>query len=256
MKPKEIYDAMDAYAPFALSKEYMARGMHDNSGLLLDCGREITGILFSLDLSSAAIEEAEKRGYNCIVTHHPAVWTGLMRLTEEDAPHIVSCLRAGISVLSAHLNLDAAQGGIDESLMHGLGGETPIAVMEELTGGGYGRVYDVAKTPLKEYAQRVEETFCTKRLIVYGDRPVKRVASFCGAGFNEAAIAFALLHGADTIVSSDGKHHLVAEAAEKGLNVLLLTHYAAENYGFMRFARSIEKTLGIPCAVFTDGRLL
>ena len=59
-----------------------------------------------------------------------------------------------------------------------------------------------------------------------------------------------------TLVSSDGKHHLIAAAVEKGLKVVLLTHYAAEHYGFTGFAKNIEKLLEVPCDVFTDGRLL
>ena len=58
-------------------------------------------------------------------------------------------------------------------------------------------------------------------------------------------------------MSSDPKHHLVTAAAEKGLNLVILTHYAAENYGFRRFADSMKSKLrGTPCAVFTDARFL
>lgn len=253
MKSKEIYEAADGLAPFALSREYTETfGAYDNSGLLLDCGEEIAGVLFALDLSPRAVEEAEARGYNCIVTHHPAIWQGLKKL----GGSLLACARAGISVLSAHLNLDAAEGGIDESLMEGLGGKAPLAVMEKLSRGGYGRVYDVQPLSLAMFVRRAEETFSASRVLVYGEREVKRVASFCGAGFTEEAIAFAAEHGADTFVSSDGKHHLIAEAAERG-NVVLLTHYAAEMYGFSRFAERMKKLLGnTPCAVFTDGRFL
>ena len=59
MKLKQIYEAADKLAPFALSEEYVTRlGYHDNSGVILDCGDEIEGILFSLDLSRGAVEAA------------------------------------------------------------------------------------------------------------------------------------------------------------------------------------------------------
>lgn len=256
MKLKDIYEIIDGAAPFVLSKEYIERGMHDNSGLLLDCGRDIKGVLFSLDLSVNAVEEAIKRGANLIVTHHPAIWEGVMRITPTDTPALYACVKEGISVISAHLNLDAAKGGIDESLMLGLGGKEPIAVMEELSCGGYGRVYDVPPAPLGKFAARARETFDTERLAVYGEREVRRVASFCGGGFSYAAIAFALRHGADTLVTSDGKHHIITEAVEKGLNVLHFTHYASENYGFSRFAERIENKIGLPCVFYTDRRYL
>lgn len=256
MKLKEIYDIVDGVAPFVLSKEYIQKGMHDNSGLLLDCGKDITGVLFSLDLTPEAVGEAKRRGANLIITHHPAIWEGVMRITEADTPALFACVKEGISIISAHLNLDAAKGGIDESLMFGLGGTEPIAVMEQLSCGGYGRVYDVEGAPLGEFAARARAVFDTEKLAVYGEGEVRRVASFCGGGFSYAAIAFALEHGADTLVTSDGKHHIILEAVEKGLNVLHFTHYASENYGFTRFAETIETKIGLPCAFYTDRRFL
>ncbi len=253
MKLKEIYEAADTLAPFSLSREFIERGYHDNSGIMLDSGEEITGVLFSLDLSLRAVGEAKKRGYNLIFTHHPAIWQGIMHLTESDTPALWTCMRERISVISAHLNLDAAKGGIDECLMEGLGGKKALAVHEALSSGAYGRVYDVGECSAAEFAQRIGRVFGTNRLTAYGDRPVRRVASFCGAGLDEGALAFAQENGADTVVSSDGKHHLVLSAAERGLNLFLLTHYAAESYGLGRFAENMKKLLGeLPCAVFTD----
>ena len=257
MRLQKIYEIADMVAPFALSEEYINKfGEHDNSGIQLDCGKDITGVLFSLDLSARVVEEAKKVGANCIFTHHPAIWTPVMKLApNEGADLIVTCLQEGISVISAHLNLDAAPEGIDEQLMHGLGGKSALATMEQLTGGAYGRVYEVEKASLAAFVENAKKNFGAERVISYGEKPVKRVASFCGGGFTESAVSFALQNGADTLVSSDGKHHLILEAVEKGLNVVLLTHYAAENYGFVRFAENMKKLLkGTPCAVFTDER--
>ena len=74
---------------------------------------------------------------------------------------------------------------------------------------------------------------------------------------DEDSVAFALAEGADTFVSSDGKHHLIAQLVQHGVNVVLLTHYAAENYGFIRFAEILKNQLkGTPVRTFTDERLL
>ncbi len=256
MKLKELYEMIDGYAPFALSKEYIARGAYDNSGLLIDCGGDIRGVLFSLDLSARAVTEAKRTGCNAIVTHHPAIWSALKRITFDETPDLALLISEKISVISAHLNLDAAEGGIDDCLMRGLGGNAPLAVMEELAGGGYGRVYERAPVSLEEFVQEAEKTFSTKRIICYGTNPVKRVASFCGGGFTESALSFALENGADTLVSSDGKHHLIAEAVERGLNVVLLTHYASEAYGFSKFFRRVQESVDVPCTLFVDENLL
>lgn len=256
MRLRDIYESIDGVAPFKLSKEYIARGMYDNSGILLDSGREIAAVLFSLDLTVEAVREAVRCGANLIITHHPAIWEGVKRITPEEVPALFACVREGISVISAHLNLDAADGGIDESLMQGLGGERPVAVMDELSCGGYGRVYDVEPCPLADFSARARETFRTDKLVVYGEGEVRRVASFCGGGFSGEAVSFASEYGADTLVSADAKHHILLEAVEKGLNVLLFTHYASENYGFSRFAERIKTKIGLPCTVYTDRRYL
>lgn len=260
MTCKQLYEIADKIAPFSISEEYIQKlGHHDNSGIMLDCGEPIKGVVFSLDLSQAAIAAAKKAGANCIFTHHPAIWNGIMKLEEgTGADNLLTCIRERISVLSAHLNLDAAPGGIDESLMKGLGGEIPLAIYEEVAGGAYGRAYTVEKSTLEEFVAEAKRTFGTDRIVSYGGKNVRKVASFCGGGFEPKSIAFALKKGADTIVSSDGKHHLVQEAVESGLNVVLLTHYASENYGFLRFAGRMKAELkgSVPVYSFTDARLI
>lgn len=258
MRLKTIYEIVDRIAPFALSREYIEKyGMHDNSGIQLDCGEEITKILYSLDLSARAVERAKEIGADCIFTHHPAVFTPLYSLSAHGTgKHVLACARAGISVISAHLNLDCARDGIDESLMHGLGGAREEKLMHALTGGGYGRVYPVAEKTASAFVEEIEKTFLTKRVLCYGNRPVKRVASFCGAGMDGESVAFAIENGADTIVTSDQKHHLLLEAKEAGLNVILLTHYAAEHYGFQKFYQKIKEALPIGHEFFTDEEYL
>ena len=258
MTPKEIYEIADSLAPFAASDEFCRRyGHHDNSGLLVDCGEEATGVLFSLDLSARAVEVARDKGCNVIFTHHPAIWIdGLPRLDETCGKHVLACARAGISVLSAHLNLDAAAGGIDASLMQGLGGEREIAVMEPVEDGAYGRVYDVKSCTLADFVKKIKRNFSTQRMLRYGDSPVCRVASICGAGFSDEVCGFALAHGADTVVTSDAAHHRLLGAVECGLNVVLLTHYAAEAYGFLRFAEQMKARLSCPVYCLRDERFM
>ncbi len=255
MKLAEIYKLIDGIAPFSLSRDYCEKyGAYDNSGILVDCGREITGILFSLDCSLRAVAAAKEAGAELLVTHHPAIYAPLNRLGQDDP--VTACARAGISVLSAHLNLDCARGGIDDCLAKAIGAEKTVR-MHELPQGGYGSFFTIDLCPLSAFVKKTEKALHTGRILVYGDRPVEKIASFCGAGMDEESVAFALEKGADTFVSSDPKHHLIAEAVGKGLNVVILTHYAAENYGFETFYRKIkEKCSLVRTEFFTDERLM
>ncbi len=258
---KTIYKAADSIAPFALSKEYCETyGAHDNSGIQLDCGNEIKRVLFSLDLSAAAISRAKASGANCIVTHHPAIFYPLSSLEAEGAgKEILECAKNGISVLSAHLNLDCAEGGIDDCLSEGLTGGRPERVMHPLAVGGYGKTGTITPCAFERFLNAVSQRFHTQRMIAYGGGTVNKIASFCGAGMDGDSVAFTLKSGADTFVSSDGKHHCIKELVENGVNVILLPHYAAEQYGFTRFYEKFQKILkeaDVCAELFTDERFL
>ena len=256
MKLEKIFGKLEEIAPIALSDEFCRKyKMYDNSGIIIDCKEEITGALFSLDLSFKAIEEAKKHGFNLIVTHHPAIFGGISRISADDL--IGTCLRSGISIISMHLNFDAAPGGIDYHLMCGLGGKD-AEIHEDVQGGGYGRVYSVNKIAFSKLENIVCKNFNTHRALFYGDKDkiIKRIASFCGAGSNNSSIEFAKSNGADVFVSSDMKHHEIAGLLGMGINVIHLTHYSAENYGFNKIYTQISSSLSIPTAFFADEDLL
>lgn len=257
MQLHRIYSAIDELAPFSLSKQYCEKyGAHDNSGIIVDCGEEINNILFSLDCSAAAIRRAKEINANCIVTHHPAIYMPVSQLLAEgEGKNVLACIREGISIISAHLNLDCVKDGIDESLMLALGGRN-AAIMHELTGGGYGRAYDVERTDAETFAAKVKEAFRTERAMLYGGGKISRVASFCGAGLDEDAIVFAKAQGAQIVVSSDLKHHVICAAVEAGLSILTLPHYTAENYGFSRFFEAFVKKTGAKAQFFEDKRFI
>lgn len=266
MKLSEIYKIADGIAPKRLSDEYCRLyGAYDNSGVLVDTGDEITGVLFTLDLSDGAITKAREIGANLIITHHPAIYGKISHICEDEplGGKLVECIKHGISVLSMHLNLDGAEGGIDQSLMEGVclaagGGADALSVMNPLTGGGYGRAYAVKEITLIDLAKNMEKVFATERILIYGNKQgkINRAASFCGSGVDEGAIAFAKKENADVIISADFKHHLISLALEEGLAIIILTHYASENYGFQNYYEKMCRQLTIPCAYHTDCELL
>ncbi len=269
MKLNEIYKIADSIAPKALSDEYCERyAAYDNSGILVNVGEDIKKILFSLDLSFQAIDKAIEENVDLIITHHPAMYGSFdhARIDAEKFPErkLVQCLKNGISVISMHLNLDCAEGGIDETLMQGIqnasesGFVSESKIMHTLSSGGYGRVYPVCKTTLMALAEGIKETFATEKVQFYGEKEkeVCRVASFCGAGADEEAVAFAIKNGADTLISSDFKHHVLTFAVESGLSVIVMTHYASECYGFKKYYEKIRQRVEIPCIFHTDENLL
>ena len=276
MKLNEFYKIADMLAPKTRSDEYCAHyGAYDNSGILVDTGEEIQSVVFSLDLTFQAIEKALEQKANLIVTHHPAIYGKISDIRVQDfsplGEKLVQCIKNGISVIAMHLNLDCVEGGIDESLQEGIslsanggidGAGTRLiekaTIMHPLERGGYGRAYEVAETTLKKLVCGMQTTFQSKRILFYGeeDKKIKKVASFCGSGTDEETVEFAVREGADAIVSSDFKHHIIELAVEKGLSVIALTHYASENYGFEKYYEKIRRQTSVPCIFVTQNELL
>ena len=105
MKLCEFYKIANELAPKTLSDEYCEKyDAYDNSGVLIDVGEEITGVLFSLDLTFAAIEEAIEKKANLIVTHHPAIYGKIDGIRAGDfkplGEKLVLALKKGISVIA------------------------------------------------------------------------------------------------------------------------------------------------------------
>ena len=272
----EVYQIADEIAPKALSDEMCARyGFYDNSGLLIEAGKNVSSILFSLDFSEGAVARAIEEKVDLIITHHPAIYGKIADICLDNplGNKLVRCLQNGISVISMHLNLDAAKGGTDESLRNGI-----LRVCSQTTGAGtslnekslcekcqvvllegaYGRVYNVPQITENALVEGLREEFKTSRVLLYGmgERKLNRVASFCGAGVDEGAIMFAKANGAEVIISSDFKHHLLTMAQEMGVSVVVLTHYASEDYGFKEYYKKICQRTGLRCVYHTDTNLL
>ena len=260
MKLKEIYGKIDAAYPKSMSDGYVAAyGGHDNSGILIDEGREISGALFSLDFSQGAIGAAEKAGANLIVTHHPAIFFPVANLLADDplGARLLRAVGAGIGVISMHLNIDCAPGGTDESLARALSAKGVLPPVDKIDGGGYGRVFDIAPQFFSAFAAGLMRELDTQRAFIYGEeRTISRVASFCGAGLDGAALSAAKRGGAQAVVSADIKHNIICDALESGLNVVQLTHYASENYGFKKIYQSLKDKLGVPCFWHEDAGML
>jgi len=115
---KEIINALEGVAPLSLQESY------DNSGLQVgDPGMEIKGILLSLDVTEEVLQEAEKKGCNLVVTHHPVLFKGLKSLTGKTHTEriIQAAIRKDVAIYSGHTNFDAILGGVNTYMADRLG---------------------------------------------------------------------------------------------------------------------------------------
>ena len=242
MKIQKVFETLENYAPIRLSNEFVSVvNGYDNSGVLVETDEDITKIIYTLDLTSESVDRAIEEGAKLIVTHHPAIYAPIKSLSYSDSA-LLKCIQNKIGVISMHLNLDVCALGIDYYLANGLGAKSQT-ILTNLGGGfGYGRVFDVDLTAC-ELKQKYIETFNTDKAVLYGNKnqKIKKVASFCGSGLDEAELERA--NEADIYVSSDIKHHIIVMALEKGKCVLDVSHYSSEIYGFEKFYNEIAKKL-------------
>ncbi len=248
MKINEIFNVLNEYAPIELSNAFCtAINGFDNSGIIAHVSEDITGALFSLDLTCKAVDKAIETGCNLIITHHPAIYKPISCLNDGDA--LLKALNNKIGVISFHLNLDVANEGIDYQLAKGLGAKNQEILIPLGENVGYGRKFTVNQT-LEEIAERYKKEFSSSKVMVYGNlnEKVDKMATFCGAGLDESEICLA--SDCDLLLSADVKHHVILKALSQGKKLIEVTHYSSEFYGFNKFYQVIKgKLQTIKCLI-------
>ena len=126
---------------------------------------------------------------------------------------------------------------------------------------GYGREFDIENITFNEFIKLAKSNLKTSKITVYGKRSaiLKKGASFCGGGASYAEnFVLKKVTNADVIVTSDMPHHVIKTIVEAGKNILIVPHYASENYGFKMFYENVKKTLKnkVETAYFEDKRFL
>lgn len=104
----QILGAINRVAPPELAENW------DNVGLQIgDPNREVNKVLVSLEISQQVIDEALEKKADTIVTHHPLIFGGVKSINEAhtSGSFITQLIRANISVLTAHTNLDSVPNG-------------------------------------------------------------------------------------------------------------------------------------------------
>src|SRR5688572_5186433 len=82
---------------------------YDNAGLITgnpdwDC----TGIICSLDATEDVVQEAIDNNCNCIVAHHPIVFSGLKKINGKNYVErtVIKAIKNDIAIYAIHTNLD------------------------------------------------------------------------------------------------------------------------------------------------------
>lgn len=125
LKVKDYYNAIDEIAPFRLAESW------DNVGLIVGGACDSANkVMLALDVTNKVIDEAVESDIDLIITHHPVIFHPLKSLSSSSLVYKLAA--HGIAVISAHTNLDIAQGGVNDALAEKIGliDIKPLAVTE------------------------------------------------------------------------------------------------------------------------------
>ncbi|MBQ9016504.1 MAG: Nif3-like dinuclear metal center hexameric protein [Firmicutes bacterium] len=108
MNYQDLIDIIEEIAPTEWFEE------EDNSGIQIHTGKEeIDRVLVCLEVNDAVLQEAQDKGADMIITHHPLLFHPLQRITP-DTPvgrYALHAIEQGIDIYSSHLAFDAAVHG-------------------------------------------------------------------------------------------------------------------------------------------------
>lgn len=241
---RDIVSSLEEYAPYAYAMDW------DNCGLLLGKTQaEVSAVLVALDITGEVVDEAQSLGAGLIVSHHP-VFFSVNRITNESSEGrvILSLAEKGIAACCMHTNLDAAERGVNYSLLKALELPEPYAPFSIIAAGREGRDVGeglVCELPepldMGRFAAHVKKALDCRAVRYNASRPVKRVGVCSGSGgsvFREALKA-----GCDTFITGDCKHSLFLEAAEMGVNLIEAGHFRTEDVICAPVAEYLSKTL-------------
>ncbi|MGM0409502.1 MAG: Nif3-like dinuclear metal center hexameric protein, partial [Bacillota bacterium] len=79
---------------------------------------EVNKVLVTLDINFEVLKEAEEKGCNMIISHHPVIFDDINSINDQNPTGklLIEAIKKDILLYSAHTNLDVANGGLNDYL--------------------------------------------------------------------------------------------------------------------------------------------
>ena len=224
-----MVDALERFAPLPLQESF------DNAGLQV-----------GLNVTEKVVDEAEALGCNLIVSHHPLIFHALKRITYADDVQraVAKALKAGITVVSMHTNMDNARGGVNFKIAEKMGLRDCRFLAAKTVGGiecGSGVIGELPEAlAADDFVLMLKRTFdvecveCNQLL----RRPIKTVALCGGAG--SFLLGDAVAEGADAFVTGEMHYHEYF-GHEQEIQIAVIGHYQSEQFTNEIFKSIIEE---------------
>ncbi len=225
----------------------------DNDGIMSspDMNAEVKKVLVALDASHATIDYAVRNGFDTVITHHPMIFKGAKNVTPNTLTgrRIIDSLLHGVSVLSFHTRLDAADGGVNDELCRILG-FIPAETFGDDEMPTLGRIAEIPEMTARALAEHVKVSLGCEAVRVNGDlsATVTRVA-LCG-GDGKDFVHPARASGCQAYITGDAGYNMAEDAAEEGLVTIEVGHYHSEAPVCRVIAEAVRELTGITAEIY------
>lgn len=245
---ERIIKAIEDECPLSLAYSW------DNVGLLI--GRrshKAKKVLITLDVNKNSIDQAIKTGADVIVSHHPAIFSPMKRITDDS--DILRLIENKINVYSAHTNMDNAKNGINARLaqIFELTDAQIIDPCESDESCGLGRVGNLKESvDIYTLCETVKEKLSTQsvRLINPKTSKIDRIAVLGGSC--SEFISKASKMGAQAIITGDMKYHDSLDRYYEGITVIDAGHFSTEIHVKNIFKEILEKIDGLEIEICNE----
>ena len=228
MTIQDIYEILDAFAPFSLQELY------DKSGLLVgDPQQTVQTVLLTLDITMPVVSEAVQKHADLILSHHPVIWDPLRSISPKHPVwHLV---QHQIGAVCSHTCLDIADGGLNDYFGDLLCKAIPMQQERQplavLSGGRIlGKTACLAsETDAGSLAAALKHLLGCRDLRYFRGKnadAIRKIAWCTGSGGD--LIPDAVRCGADALITGDCKHSVWAEAQNLNYTLFDCGHFETE----------------------------
>lgn len=242
MKCNEIIESLEKRYPpfFAMS--------WDNVGLLVGRkDKEVKKILIAVDAVDSIIEQAVSENVDLLITHHPLIFSGMKKITDEDfiGRRIVKLLQNDINYYAMHTNYDV-MGMADRAgeMLSFKDREVLDETAETEQKEGIGRITTLEQAiTVKDCCELVKERFHLENVKVYGDlsKEVRRIAISPGSG--KGMVSGAIEKAVEVLITGDIDHHTGIDAVARGMAIIDAGHYGIEHIFIEDVADYLQKNV-------------
>ncbi len=222
----DLYKKLNEYLPESLRCEW------DNDGIMVlpSAFHETKKVLLCLDITSDVLERAKSGGYDCVISHHPLIFSKLKSVGCGSFASVAAAefLKSDIAVLSFHTRLDAASGGINDALAYILGVEDTRVL--EYDGERICRIGELdAAVDFDDFLRFVQRTVGALGVSYVKNTDKVKTVAVTGGSYDEG-VDLSCQNGADVYVVGEVKYHTMLHADEMGYSVICIGHYFSEKH--------------------------